>query len=178
MGLTWPERYLLPGIPYSFRRLDDFGPLLASNVRLWIRNATNVGVGTEILQNAADALPPFNHPPPKPEGADLPANWDGCFAMSKPMSGENPCDLSQSFCGRAQSSASAHVETHVAQRVATFAQEMAAKKIQIVFVVPPSLMAGRGSGIHVPSDSHSSPMTTSIVIRSFMPKKTGLMSSI
>ena len=34
-----------------------------------------------------------------------------------------------------------------------FAQEMAAKKIEVVFVVPPSLKGGRGSGINVPSGS-------------------------
>lgn len=152
MGLTWPNG-TLPGVPYSFRRLDDFGPLLASNVRLWIRNVTNVGVGTEIFQNAAAALPPFKNPPPKPEGADIPANWDGYYAMSKPMSGETLATYRNAFADAHDHPVQRTPRRMMRGELRTFAQEMAAKKIQIVFVVPPSLMAGRGSGIHVPSGS-------------------------
>ena len=152
MGLTWPGG-TLPGPPYSFRRWDYFAPLLAANVRLWIRNATNVGVGMEILQDAADALPPFKRPPRKPEGPDLPPNWDGYYAMSKPMSEKTLATYREAFAGARDHPVQRVPRPMMRNELSRFTQEMAAKKIQVVFMVPPSLMAGRGSGIHVPSGS-------------------------
>ena len=152
MGLTWPGG-TLPGTPYSFRRWNDFEPLLVANVRLWIRNVTNVGIGMEILQNAAAALPPFKPPSSKLDGADLPPNWDGYYAMTKPMSGETLATYRNAFAGAHDHPTQRVPRPMMRSELRRFAQEMAAKKIQVVFMVPPSLMAGRGSGIHVPSGS-------------------------
>jgi hypothetical protein len=153
VGLSWPKG-ALPGAPFSLRRWNDFWPLLSANVRLWMQNATNVGTGLEILRGAIDALPP--RPPPSQQEsneASLPSKWDGYYAMSKPMSGETLTTYRKAF---------ASVQDRPIRRVASpmmrgelkrFVQEIAAKKIEVVFVIPPSLKGGRGSGINVPSDS-------------------------
>ena len=107
----------------------------------------------EILQDVADALPPFKHPPPKPDGANLPPNWDGYYAMSTPMSGKILTTYRKALADAHNRPPQRVPRPMMRSELRRFAQEMAAKKIQIVFMVPPSLMAGRGSGIHLPSDS-------------------------
>ncbi len=153
MSLSEPS-VALPGRPFSRRRWQDLGSLLFANVRLWIRNVTNVGVGMKILQSAVDALPP--RPPllqRNTEKSDLPPNWDGYYAMSKPMSGETLATYRNALA-RAQDHPIQQVPRPMMRsELRRFAQELIAKNIEIVFVVPPSLKAGRGSGVHVPSGS-------------------------
>jgi hypothetical protein len=153
MGLTLPSG-TLAGTPYSFRRWNQFGPLLFANVRLWIQNVTNVGVGMEILRGPIDALPP--QPPPSPQEsaeASLPSNWDGYYAMSNPMSMETLTTYRKAFASMQDRPVKPRPSPMMRSELERFVQEMTAKKLEVVFVMPPSAKGGRGSGINVPSGS-------------------------
>jgi hypothetical protein len=155
-GLSWSGG-ALSGTPFSLGRWEYFGPLLGADVRLWVRNAINFGAGSEIIERAGDALPPLRRiskrEKRKVDGADLPPNWDGYFAMSQPMAGATLTSYRKSL---------SDLQTHPVQRapelimrseLSRFAQAMVRKKIEVVFVVPPSLLSGRGSGIDAPRGS-------------------------
>ena len=153
MGLALPSG-TLAGAPYSFQRWNDFGPFLAANVRLWIRNVTNVGIAMEILRGSIDALPP--RPPLSRQEfneASLPSNWDGYYAMSNPMSAATLTTYRKAFTSMQDRPARPRPSPMMRSELERFVQEMTAKNIEVVFVVPPSAKGGRGSGINVPSGS-------------------------
>ncbi len=153
MGLSEPSS-AVPGRPFSRRRWQDLGSLLFANVRLWIRNVTNVGVGMKILQSAVDTLPP--RPPllqRNPEEPDLPSNWDGYYAMSEPMSGETLATYRKALVRAQDHPVQQAPRPMMRSELRRFAQELITKNIVAVFMVPPSLGAGRGCGAHVPPGS-------------------------
>ncbi len=153
MGLALPSG-VVAGTPYSFRRWNDFGTLLFANVHLWIRNVTNVGIAMEILRGAIDVLPP-RPPPSRQESneASLPSNWDGYYAMSNPMSAATLTTYRKAFASMQDRPVRPRPSPMMRSELERFVQEMTAKNIEVVFVVPPSAKGGRGAGINVPSGS-------------------------
>ncbi|MGI8955392.1 MAG: hypothetical protein ACR2II_00545 [Chthoniobacterales bacterium] len=152
-GLSWSGG-TLAGQPYSLQRWNYFGPLFMADLRLWIRNAINFGLGDKVIARYKTLLPVWGKaaaPKPSPiEGSDLPSSWDGYFAMSQPMAGEtlagyradlekalsHPIDRAPDLIMRAE--------------LQHFEKAMARRKIQIVFVVPPALLGSRGSELNAP----------------------------
>ena len=153
-GLTWPGG-ILPGTPLSVRRLEEFGPRFVATARLWFRNVTHVGSGMDLFEGAVDALPshPSHRTPRKADRPNLPSDWNGYFAMSKPIAGETLATYRKTFA-EVQDDVVKHApDPMMRSELKRFAQEMAAKNVRVVFVVPPSLMAARGSGTHAPDGS-------------------------
>lgn len=148
-GLAWP-RGVLPGAPFSVQRWQDLGPTFLATARLWFRNFTHVGSGMDILHGAIAHLPP-REKLPKPQTDRLPPDWDGYFAMARPMEGKTLETYRKAMANLQRRAAPHEPDPLMRSELARFVREMAAKNIKVVFVEPPSLMAARGSAVHVPS---------------------------
>jgi hypothetical protein len=155
-GLSWSGG-TLTGPPFSVGRWKYFGPLFLADVRLWIRNATNFGVGNEIVERAAEALPIWDRAAlPKKISDDethLPSGWDGYFAMSKPMSGEALTVYRKYFAEAQKGPVKRAPELIMRRELSRFQEAMARRNIQVVFVFPPSLFSGRSSWLDAPPRS-------------------------
>ncbi len=138
-GLSWAGG-TLSGQPYSLPRWEYFGPLLVADVRLWVRNATNFGAGTEILARLGETFPSlgriFGREKTSDDGLDLPPSWDGYFAMSNPMTGDNLTSYRKSFADAQNDPLKRPQDLIMRSELHHFAEAMARKKIQVVFVVP------------------------------------------
>lgn len=148
-GLAWP-RGVLPGAPFSANRWQQFGPRFLATTRLWFRNFTHVGSGLEIVSGAIAHLPPRGKRP-KPKVDRLPPDWDGYFAMDRPMAGKTLAAYRATMAALQKPAPPRSPDPMMRSEQARFVREMAAKNIRVVFVEPPSLTAARGSAIHVPS---------------------------
>ena len=155
-GMSWSGG-ALSGQPYSLHRWEYFGPLLVANIRLWVRNVTNFGAGTEILPRLGETFSPlsrsFGRKKRSSDGHGLPPNWDGYFAMSKPMTGDNLANYQKLFADAQNHPLKRPPELIMRSELHHFAKALARKKIQVVFVVPPSLGKTRAAGIDVPAGS-------------------------
>lgn len=148
-GLAWP-RGVFPGAPFSAQRWQKFGPTFLATTRLWFRNFTHVGSGLEIVSGAIAHLPP-RRKRPKPKPDRLPPDWDGYFAMNRPMAGKTLATYREAMAALQKPAPPRSPDPMMRSEQARFVREMAAKNIRVVFVEPPSLMAARGSAVHVPS---------------------------
>ncbi len=146
-GLAWP-RGVLPGEPFSARRLEDFGPRFLATARLWFRNFTHVGSGLEIFGKALAQLPPRVKSQPKLK--NLPPNWNGYYAMTRPMDDKTLATYRKSFADQQAPAPPRVADPMMRSELQRFVREMAPKGIRVVFVAPPSLMAAHGSGVQAP----------------------------
>lgn len=147
----------LSGQPYSLQRWKFFGPLFAADLRLWIRNATNFGLGDEIIERHKALLPVWGKAAarqPAPAGSSaLPPSWDGYFAMSKPMAGETLA-LYRAHLDKAQHHPIERAPDLIMRdELRRFQEAMARRKIEIVYVAPPALRASRGAELNAPLHS-------------------------
>jgi hypothetical protein len=142
LGITLPDPNL-PGTRFSLRRWSFFGPLLSADFRLWARNETNLGRGFELSRGQAIWMSP-------PEDDRVPKNWDGFFPMSKPMEGKTLADYRTGLIKMREQPKTAVPDEIMRRELAEFCRGLAKKKIEVVFLVAPSLWYGRGVRVDAP----------------------------
>ncbi|MGI8891578.1 MAG: hypothetical protein ACR2G0_12465 [Chthoniobacterales bacterium] len=143
----------LPGIPFSFQRFDRFAPVLLADTRLWVRNLTNFGEGLRIVQSALASGPSWLRPaaPLQPaKGANLPKNWDGYFAMSRPMSNATLATYRKGFSDAQHHPPFRPPDPIMRSELQHFVVEMKRYGIEVIFLVPPSVGGARGSAFYAP----------------------------
>ncbi len=133
------------GSPYSLDRLNYFGPLLAADIRLWVRNATHLGDGFTLLASA------FGQPKKLADEPDFPRNWDGFFPMDQPMTGKILAEYRKSYRGLREHPVRRPPEPVMRSQLRRFANEMAAKNIQVVLLLPPAVIGNTGDEINAPA---------------------------
>jgi hypothetical protein len=143
IGLSSPGN-AFPGDRFSLGRLSYFGPLLSADTRLWARNMTNFGEGFEIVERAVGALPL------RADDNQLPPNWDGFFPMAGPMSGEALTDYRKVSKDLQEHPVKRLPDAIMRSELSRFSHAMAAKNIQVIFVLPPALIGNRGAAIDAP----------------------------
>ncbi|MBA3963735.1 MAG: hypothetical protein H0X40_17795 [Chthoniobacterales bacterium] len=136
LGLTLADPNL-PGARFSFQRWSFFGPLLSANFRLWARNEANVGVGFELNR----ALPFWMS---RPEDDQVPPAWDGFFPLSQPMQGKTMADYQAALEKARRETKTPPPDEIMRRELAEFCRTLAKKKIEVIFIVLPSLWWGRG----------------------------------
>ncbi len=146
-GLSWDVPGLR-GAPFSWSRWQFFGPIFSANVRLWARNETGWGEGYERLPQAVDRMRHrgFSDQPPPP-------GWDGYYAMTRPMSGPTLATYREDFAKVRRQPNNRPADPIMRAELARYVRSLAAKKIQVVFVVPPALTGGRSAGANCPPGS-------------------------
>ena len=135
------------GDKFSLDRLIYFGPLLSSDLRLWVRNVTHLGSGFSIVERA------FGGGPAKAKELDMPRQWDGYFPMSEPMTGKILSEYRKSFQDLQDHPVKRRPDLIMRGQLGRFARLMAAKNIRVVFLLPPSVIGNPGDEINAPPGS-------------------------
>ncbi len=152
-GLRWSGG-TLSGQPYSLQRWKYFGPLCAADLRLWIRNAINFGVGDKVIARYETFLPVWGKAaaakPSAIDGSNLPPSWDGYFAMSKPMAGETLAGYRADLEKARDHPIERAPDLIMRAELRRFQEAMVRRKIQVVFVAPPALLGSRGAELNAP----------------------------
>ena len=134
------------GDQFSVGRLTYFGPLLSADFRLWVRNVTHFGRGFSIAKQIFGGLPA------KSRDSKMPRNWDGYFAMGRPMTGKILSDYRQWLQDLRDHPANRPPDPVTRSQLSRFADRMASKNIKVLFLLPPSVVGNPGDEIDAPSD--------------------------
>ena len=132
------------GDNFSLGRLTYFGPLLSTDFRLWVRNVTHFGRGFSIARQI------FGDFPAKSNDSNMPRQWDGFFPMGRPMTGKILSDYRQSLQDLRDHPVKRPPDPVMRSQLSRFAQPMASKNIQVVFLLPPSVVGNPGDEIDAP----------------------------
>jgi hypothetical protein len=94
-----------------------------------------------------------NKTPSQPSGNGLGPDGDGFFPMNKPMSPALESFYQERLAAAKANPAPRPPNEVVRAELGRFYEEMAARNIQVIFVVAPSLRAAHGSGVNAPPGS-------------------------
>ena len=146
-GISWDDPNL-SGAPFSWRRWQFFGPIFSANVRLWARHETGLGEGFDRVKQAVAVLRHrgFSDKPPAP-------GWDGYYAMTRPMSGKTLATYRKNFAKVRDHPTKRKPDPVMQAELARYVRRLAAKKIEVIFLVPPALTNRRGAGSNCPPGS-------------------------
>jgi hypothetical protein len=135
------------GDKFSLGRLTYFGPLLSADFRLWVRNVTHVGRGFSIARQI------FGGPPAPGNELTRPRQWDGFFPMSRPMTGKILSDYRNSLQDLRDHPVKRLPDLVMRSQLSRFAHHLAARNIEVVFLLPPSVVGNPGDEIDAPPDT-------------------------
>jgi hypothetical protein len=91
--------------------------------------------------------------PSQPSGSGLGPDGDGFYPMNKPMSPAVESFYQERLAAVRANPAPRQPNELVRAELGRFYEEMAAKNIQVIFLVAPSLRAAHGSGVNAPPGS-------------------------
>jgi hypothetical protein len=146
LGVSSPLASSL-GDNFSLGRLMYFGPLLSADLRLWVRNVTHFGGGFSIVQRIFGGLPANSNE------LNMPHQWDGFFPMGQPMTGKILSEYRKSLQDLRDHPVKRLPDPIMRSQLSRFAHLMAARNIQVVFLLPPSVVGNPGDEINAPPGS-------------------------